>query len=72
MIREQNVLYLHQKWYQNSYFGSFLTYQINLTCLTSTSTLPKVWRLIAEFWLSWVRIRALSAHLHRTYKIHLW
>lgn len=36
--------YLHQKWYQNSYFGSVLTYQIKPMYLTSTSTLPAVWK----------------------------
>lgn len=28
MIREQNLSYSHQKWYQSSYFGSVLTYQV--------------------------------------------
>lgn len=48
MIREQNALYFHQKWYQNSDFGSVLSYQIKPTCLTSTSSSPAVWRLPAE------------------------
>lgn len=44
-IREQNVFYFHQKWYQNSCFGSVLTYQIKPS---SSSSSPAVWRLTAE------------------------